>query len=237
MIPLLALAATSWLGITLGEPYSAVYARMGDPVIAAKDPNLQKFVYLTEHENAFVTVLTERGLVSGVRLWALPTAVPKTADPFGISLNEDADKLLQSRGKPSRTAADSDGPFDAYQNGDVLWLYHLNANQTVRTITVSATQAAIDDLPQQTLPQLHTGTSPLDAIVMSAASADDTKRWEDMYLAIRPCADQGKWRADKRAKQTVGAVAYDAVTVTCSSGDASQTLYFRSAASSAPNAG
>lgn len=237
MLPLLALAATTWLGITLGEPYSAVYARMGDPVIAAKDPNLQKFVYLTEHENAFVTVLTERGRVSGVRLWSLPTAAPKTADPFGISLNEDVDKLLQSRGKPSRTAADSDGPFDAYQSGDVLWLYHLNANQTVRTITVSATQSSIDDLPEQTLPQLHTGTSPADAVVMNAASPDDAKRWEDMYLAIRPCADQGKWRAGKRLTQTLSGAAYDAVTVTCSSGGESQTLYFKSAASSASNAG
>jgi len=237
VLSLLALAATSWLGITLGEPYSAVYARMGDPVIAAKDPNLQKFVYLTEHENAFVTVLTERGRVSGVRLWSLPTAAPKTADPFGIALNDDAGKLLQARGKPSRTAADSDGPFDAFQSGDVLWLYHLNANQTVRTITLSATQASIEDLPEQPLPQLHTGTSPADAVLMNAASPDDAKRWEDMYLAIRPCADNGKWREDKRVTQTPGGAAFDAVTATCSSGGATQTLYFKSASSSPPNAG
>jgi hypothetical protein len=72
---------------------------------------------------------------------------------------------------------------------------------------------------------------------MNAASPDDAKRWEDMYLAIRPCADQGKWRAGKRLTQTLSGAAYDAVTVTCSSGGESQTLYFKSAASSASNAG
>jgi hypothetical protein len=229
MLSLLALTATSWLGITLGEPYSAVHTRMGDPVIAAKDPNLQKFVYLTEHENAFITVLTERGRVSGVRLWSLPTATPKTTDPFGIALNEDAAKLLQARGKPSRSAADSDGPFDAYQSADVLWLYHLNANQTVRTITLSATQSVIEDLPEQPLPQLHTGTSPSDAIVMNTDSAADAKRWEDMYAAIRPCANDGKWSAEKRLTQTAAGGEYDAVTLTCSSGGGAQTLYFKSA--------
>ncbi|HKU68632.1 MAG TPA: hypothetical protein VJP85_12720 [Candidatus Baltobacteraceae bacterium] len=237
MLSLLALAATSWLGIALGEPYTAVHARMGDPLVAAKDPHLTKFVYLTEHENAFVTVLTERGRVSGVRLWSLPTATPKTADPFGIHLNQDVEALWLRRGKPSRVSSDADGPFDAYQNGDVLWLYHVNANQTVRTITVSATESAIEDLPEAALPQMHTGTSVDDAVVMDTASPDDAKRWEDMYLAIRPCANDGKWHEDKRVTQTANGGAYDAVTVTCSSDGAAQTLYFKNAGSSAPNAG
>lgn len=237
MLTLFALVSTTWLGVTLGEPYSQVYARMGDPVISTKDPHVTKFVYLTERENAFVTVLTQRGHVSGVRLWSLPTAMPKTADPFGIALNDDTDKLLQARGKPSRTAADSDGPFDAYQNGDVLWLYHLNANQTIRTITLSATQAAIEDLPEAPLPQIHTGTSQSDPIVMDAASPDDAKQWEGMYMAVRPCASGGKWRIDKRATQNLGGTAYDAVTASCSSGGAAETLYFTSVRSFTPKSG
>jgi hypothetical protein len=237
MFPLLALVGTSWLGVTLGEPYSSVYARMGDPLIATRDPYVTKFVYLTEHENAFITVLTQRGRVSGVRLWSLPTATPKTADPFGIALNEEADKLLQARGKPTRVASDSDGPFDAYQNGDVLWLYHLNGNQTVRTITVASTQSAIEDLSEQQLPQLHAGTSPADAIVMDTSSPDDAKRWEVMYVAIRPCANGGSWHERKRVTQTENGTAYDAVTVSCSAGGAAQTFYFRSAPSLSPNAG
>ncbi len=227
MLLLLALAATSWLGVTLDEPYSAVYARMGDPIIATKDPHLTKFVYLTDHENAFVTVMTERGRVSGIRLWSLPTAAPKTADPFGIMLNEDVNKLLQVRGKPTRSANDADGPFDAYQDGDVLWLYHINGNQTVRTITVSTTESSMDDLSEQQIPALHTGSSPADAVVMDVASPDDAKQWENMYLAIRPCGSDGKWHVDKRATQTENGTAYDAVTVSCSSGGASQTLYFK----------
>lgn len=227
MISLLALAATTWLGVTLGEPYSAVHARMGDPVIAAKDPDVTKFVYLTEHENAFVTVMTERGRVSGVRLWSLPTARPKTADPFGVTLNEEIGTVLETRGKPSRVASDSDGPFDAYQSGDVLWLYHVNGNQTVRTITVSTTESAMEDLSEQPLPDLHTGTSVADAVVMNVTSPDDAKQWENMYLAIRPCASQGKWHEDKRVTQTQDGAAYDALTVSCSSGGASQTLFFK----------
>jgi hypothetical protein len=237
MLPLFALLGTSWLGITLGEPYSAVFARMGDPVIATKDPHLTKFVYLTDHENAFVTVLTQRGRVSGVRLWSLPTAAPKTEDPFGIALNEETDKLLQARGKPTRISSDADGPFDSYQTGDVLWMYHLNGNQTVHTITVSATQSTLEDLSEQPLPQLHEGTSPADAIVMNVASPDDAKRWEDMYAAIRPCANGGSWHEQKRVTQTQGGIAYDAVTVSCSAGNAVQTFYFRSSVSLAPHAG
>lgn len=227
MLPLLALVSTSWLGVTLGEPYSAVYARLGDPIIAAKDPHVTKFVYLTEHGNAFVTVVTERGRVSGVRLWSLPTAQPKTADPFGVTLNEEIGSVLQTRGKPTRIASDSDGPFDAYQNGDVLWLYHINGNQTVRTITVSTTESAIEDLSQQPLPDLHTGASLADAVVMDVSSPGDAKQWENMYLAIRPCGGNGKWHEEQRVTQTQGGASYDAVTVSCSSGGASQTLYFK----------
>lgn len=229
MLSLLALVTTSWLGITLGEPYAAVHDRLGDPVVATKAGDVTKFVYLTAHENGFVTVMTERGRVSGIRLWALPTATPQTADPAGIRIDEDADKVHSARGKPSRTAADADGPFDAYQNGDVLWLYHLNGNQTVRTITLSASDASIEDLPQVPLPPLHTGTSPADAVAMSAP-ADRAARWESMFFAVRPCGANGSWHQTKRTSETIGGVAYDAVSVTCSSGGASQTLYFKPAA-------
>jgi hypothetical protein len=209
---------------------------MGDPVATAQETNTKKFVYLTEHENAFVTVVTQHGRVSGVRLWALPTAAPKTADPFGIALNQDADVLTQKRGKPSRTSTDADGPFDAYQSGDVLWLYHLNGNQTIHTITVSTTQSAIEDLSDQALPALHSGTSPADAIVMDASKGDDAKRWEGMFLAVHPCQSSGSWREQKRQSVTADGASYDAVTVSCSSGGSTQTLYFRSARSFAPNA-
>lgn len=200
---------------------------MGDPVATAKDAHTTKFVYLTEHENAFVTVITEHGRVSGVRLWALPTAMPKTADPFGIALNQEAGKLLEARGKPSRIASDADGPFDAFQDGEVLWLYHLNGNQTVRDITVSATESSIEDLPEQPLPTLHSGSSPADAIVPDAARGDDAKRWEQMFFAVHPCGRNGTWREEKRATQPQDGNAYDVVTVSCSAGGAAQTLYFK----------
>ena len=204
---------------------------MGDPVVATHDATVSKFVYLTEHENAFVTVVTERGRVSGVRLWALPTATPKTADPFGIALNQDVDALLQKRGKPSRTSSDSDGPFDSYQDGDVLWLYHLNGNNTVRTITLSTTESAIEDLSVQTLPALHAGTSPADAIVMDVNSADDAKKWEGMFLAVHPCNGNGAMKESNRRTQTQDGSTYDVVSATCSSTGTDVTLYFKPAAS------
>lgn len=208
---------------------------MGDPVVATHDANVSKFVYLTERENAFVTVVTERGRVSGIRLWALPTATPKTADPFGIALNEDAGALLQKRGKPARTAGDADGPFDSYQDGDVLWLYHLNGNNTVRTITLSTTESAIEDMSEQPLPALHNGTSPGDAIVMDVASGDDAKKWEGMFLAVHPCNGNGKLQESKRETQMQDGSAYDVISATCSSAASGVTLYFR-ARSLAPNA-
>lgn len=230
MISVLALAATSWLGIALGEPYSAVHARMGDPLVASHDNLISKFVYLTEGENAFVTVLSERGRVYGIRLWSLPTAAPKTTDPYGIALNQDVDTLLQRRGKPARTGSDADGSFDAYQTGDVLWLYHVNGNQTVRTITLSEPESAIQQMPEQPLPTLHTGSSPADAIVMNAVSPADAKRWEGMYLAVRTCGSNGAWHEGPRAVVKQNGAAYDAVTASCSSGGAMQTLYFISKA-------
>jgi hypothetical protein len=210
---------------------------MGDPLIATQDPHVAKFVYLTEHDTAFVTVLTQHGRVSGVRLWTLPTGTPKTADPFGVALNDDTDKLLQMRGRPMRSSGDADGPYYAYQNGDVLWVYHINGNQTVHTITLAATESAIADLPEQTLPALHTGASPSDAVVMDTASSDDAEHWENMYLAVRPCANNGTWRASKRVTQTQNGAAYDAVTASCSAGGETETVYFRSAGSRTPHAG
>jgi hypothetical protein len=224
---ILALLSTSWLGVTLGEPYAAVFAHMGDPVIATHDNRSAKFVYLTERENAFVTVITEHGRVSGVRLWSLPTATPATADPYGIRLNEDAQKLLDARGKPSRSAADSDGPFDAYQDGDVLWLYYLNGNSTIRAITLAATEASLEAMPEQPLPALHGGTSFGDAIVADVPSRDDMHRWEGMFFAVHPCTNEGTWHLTKRLAQTQDGVTYDAVTATCSAGGLTQTLYFR----------
>lgn len=226
MIPLLALASTSWLGITLGEPYKAVYSRMGDPIVASHDNLISKFVYLTENENAFVTVLVENGSVYGVRLWALPTAAPQTADPYGVALNADTDALLQRRGKPTRTGTDSDGLYDAYQDGNVLWLYHLNANQTVHTITLSEPESTIQKLPSQPLPALHTGASAADAVVIDAARPDDTKRWEGMFLAVHPCGSSGTLREQRRETVTQDGRAYDALTVECSTGGTLQTLYF-----------
>jgi hypothetical protein len=227
MLTILALISTSWLGITLGEPYSAVYARMGDPVIASHDERSEKFVYLIDHENAFLTVITEHGRVSGLRLWSLPAATPSTADPFGIRLNEDAQKLLDARGKPSRSAADADGPFDAYENGDVLWLYHLNGNNTIRTVTLAATQASIAAMPEQPLPALHTGASRADAIVVGAPSAADAERWEGMFFAVHSCTGGGTWRVAERATQTQDGSTYDAVTASCSGGGPAQLLYFK----------
>lgn len=199
---------------------------MGDPLVASRAGNLRKFVYSSTNGNAFITVITQRGRVSGLRLWALPAANARTADPFGITLNEDVSALLRARGKPSRAAADADGPFDAYQNGDVLWLYHVNGNSTVRTITLSTTQSAIDDLQRAPLPELHTGASPPQAIRMDVASANDAKRWESMFFAVHPCGSNGSWRVQKRRTLTRTSGAYDAVTVTCSTGGQDRTLYF-----------
>jgi hypothetical protein len=211
----------SWLGVTLGEPVTAVSARMGDPIAVGKDPKLAKFVYLVEHGNAFLTVLSERGYVSGVRLWSVTGAPGKTLDPFGIALGEQADALTGKRGKPTRSGSDIDGPFDAYQNGDVLWLYHIRGNQSVASITLSTTESAIEDLPEAPLPAVHTGASAADAIVVVQPDAKDVARWEQMYLAIHPCGANGVWKSNKTERQGKT----DVLSATCSDGPA-RTFYF-----------
>jgi hypothetical protein len=214
---------TSWLGVTLGEPLSAVSARLGDPLAVAKDPQLTKFVYLTEDTNAFVTVLSEHGIVTGVRLWSVTTLPGKTHDPFGLALGDEADKVIAKRGKPTRQAADIDGPFDAYQDRDVLWLYHIKGDQSVTSITLSTTDSAIADVPQQPLPAVHSGESEADAVRIVQPSAADTKRWEQMFLAIRPCGENGTWLVRKTERQ--GSI--DVVTASCNLGGVSRQFYFQ----------
>lgn len=195
---------------------------MGDPIAVSKDPTLTKFVYLTEDTNAFVTVLSEHGVVSGVRLWSVTTLPGKTVDPFGITLGDTVDKVVSKRGKPVREAADIDGPFDAYQDGNVLWLYHIKGDQSVTSITLSTTDTALADLPQQPLPNVHSGTSAADAIRIVQPNAADAKRWEQMYLAIRACGDNGTWMIRKTERQ--GSV--DVVTASCNLGGLSRDFYF-----------
>jgi hypothetical protein len=215
---------TSWLGVTLGEPLSAVASRLGDPITVSKDPTLTKFVYLTDDTNSFVTVLSEHGIVSGVRLWSVTTQPGKTLDPYGIALGDAVDKLVAKRGKPARESADIDGPFDAYQDRDVLWLYHIKGDQSVTSITLSTTDTALADLPQQPLPPVHSGTSPADAIRVVQPNADDTKRWEQMYLAIRPCGDNnGTWLIRKTARQGN----LEVVSASCNLGGLTRDYYFQ----------
>lgn len=217
---------TSWLGVTLGEPMSAVTARLGDPVTVSKDPTLTKFVYLTDDTNAFITVLSEHGIVSGVRLWSVTTLPGKTLDPFGVTLGDAVDKVISKRGKPARESADIDGPFDAYQDGDVLWLYHIKGDQSVNSITLSTTDTALANLPQQPLPPVHSGASPEDAIRIVQPNAADAKRWEQMYLAIRPCGDAGgTWMIRKTERQ--GNV--DVVTASCNLAGLDRDFYFQAA--------
>lgn len=212
----------SWLGVKLGEPLSAVTARMGDPLTVSKDPQLTKFVYLTEDTNAFETVLSEHGIVTGVRLWSVTTLPGKTYDPFGIALNDAVDKLVAKRGKPTRQAEDIDGPFDSYQDRDILWVYHIKADQSITSITLSTTDNAIAELPAQPLPTVHSGQSASNAIRIVQPNAGDVKRWEEMFLAIRPCGNNGTWLIRRTERQ--GTV--DAVTASCNLGGASQTFYF-----------
>jgi hypothetical protein len=213
---------TSWLGVTLGQPLSAVAERMGDPLAVSKDPQLTKFVYLTEDTNAFVTVLSEHGIVTGVRLWSVTTQTGKTYDPFGITLNDPVDKVISKRGKPTRQSEDIDGPFDAYQSPDVLWMYHIKGDQSITSITLSTTDNAIADLPAQPLPAVHSGDSATDAVRVVQPNAGDTKRWEQMFLAIRPCGDNGTWLIRQTERQ--GKI--DVVTASCNLGGASRQFYF-----------
>jgi hypothetical protein len=196
---------------------------MGDPIVVSKDPTLTKFVYLTEDTNAFFTVLSEHGIVTGVRLWSVTTLPGKTLDPFGIALGDQAAKLAAKRGKPAREAADIDGPFDAYQDRDVLWLYHLKGDQSITSITLSTADNAIADLPQQPMPSVHSGASAGDAVRIVQPNADDAKRWEQMFLAVRPCGDNGTWMIRKTERQ--GNV--DVVTASCNLGGPTQEFYFQ----------
>ena len=196
---------------------------MGDPIATAHDPRLDKFVYLTGDGNAFVTAIAEHGVVSGIRLWSVTNATGKTADPFGIALGASDETLRAKRGKPSRTGSDIDGPFESYQDGDMLWLYHLRGDQTVSSITLSTSESALADLPAKAMPAVHTGTSAADAIRVVQADAASVKRFEELYLAIHPCAGGGVWRIAKTVREN----GTDVVSAACDAGGAAQTWYFR----------
>ncbi len=214
--------AVSWLGITIGESLASVSTRMGDPVATAHDPQLDKFVYLTEDGNAFVTAIAEHGMVSGIRLWSLTNAAGKTADTFGITLGTSDETLKAKRGKPARTGSDIDGPFEAYQDGDTLWLYHLRGDQSVSSITLSTSESALAESAAQPLPAVHSGRSRADAIRVVQPDSAAVQRFEQMYLAIHPCPGGGTWHIAKTVRQD----GVDVVSTSCNPSGAAQTWYF-----------
>lgn len=195
--------------------------RLGDPLTVSKDPDVTKFVYLTDDANAFLTVLSDHGIVTGVRLWSV-TTLAKAQDPYGIGLGESKDKVIAKRGTPARESADVDGPFEAYQNQDVLWLYHIKADQSVSSITLATTDAAVAQIPAQQMPDVHSGGSAHSAVRV-VQPASDVARWEQMYLAIRPCGDNGTWLVRRTERQG----SLDVVTASCNFGGISQAFYFQ----------
>lgn len=217
---------TSWLGVTLGEPLSAVYDRMGDPIVATADDKVTTFVYSVDKGRSFVTVLAQHGIVSGVRLWEPPGAQSTLADPKGVMLGNDITALTTDMGTPSRNGQDSEGPYHAYQNGDVLWLYHMNGDATVRSITLATTEAAVAAIPAAPVPAVHAGDSIADAIRVVASSGADGVNWEHLYLAVHPCAKNGRWTMTKQVLQRLGGRSYDELTATCSGDEASRVFYF-----------
>lgn len=195
---------------------------MGDPIATAHDPRLDKFVYLTDNGNAFVTAIAEHGVVSGVRLWSVTNRAGKITDPFGVTLDANVQALHAKRGNPSRSGSDIDGPFQAYQDRDTLWLYHLRADETVSSITLSTSESALAELPARPLPAVHTGTSAADAIRVVQPDTASVQRFEQLFLAIHPCAGGGTWRVAKTAHQ--GGI--DVVSAACDPSGAAQTWYF-----------
>lgn len=195
---------------------------MGDPVATAHDPQLDKFVYLTDGGNAFVTAIAEHGMVSGIRLWSVTNAPGKIADPFGITLGASEETLKAKRGKPVRAGSDIDGPFDSYQDRDTLWLYHLRGDQSVSSITLSTSESALAERAAQPLPAVRTGTSAADAIRVVQPDSAAVRRFEQLYLAIHPCARGGTWHIAKTVRQA----GMDVVSANCDPGGAAQTWYF-----------
>lgn len=227
---LLAAAASwsgaSWLGLHLGEPLTEVAAAWGDPLVATPGADVSTNVYVTDANRSFVTVLVRRGLVSGIRVWEPPGAASTLRDPAGIALGDSEAAVRKARGAPSRAGSDSDGPYLAYQNANLLWLYHLNGDGSVRTITVAATSAVLDDLPAAPLPPAHGGTSVDDAVVVKQSDGRAGVGWEHLYLAVHPCPGGGRWTMDRQKLVRIYSRFYDDLHAVCSSNGSARDFFF-----------
>ena len=202
-------------GVKLGEPMSAVRARLGDPV---HDEDLGKgFLkarYLGDHNHVYLGVTHKNGNVAMVSLTPTPWSnEAAAADPFGVKFGITEDALVRLRGKPDSTD-NGDGANRLLYGTSARWEYVIKDGK-VSMITLIAPPAELAALPATVVPAAHQGASFRDAVVVIASNEIDGVGWEHIYVNDNACTGQGKPAFAGQALSTHGSHAYDIITVTC----------------------
>lgn len=138
--PTTAPATATWQGVTLGEPVSAVTARLGPPASRRKAiMGTYLIEYRTMNGAGTLSLTDGAGVITGIRLIAADPASLRTpvSDPSGITLGDSADRLTELRGQPQRYDDEGGGEFTSYYGrpSEVRWTYGLR-NGVVYSIGV-----------------------------------------------------------------------------------------------------
>jgi hypothetical protein len=231
----------TWQGITLGEPISAVLARLGTPDTrrrAVMGSTLYEFRAL---EGDGTLSLTENaGIVIAVRVTVANPADlhSPVIDPFGVALGDTADRLTELRGVPQRYDDEGGGEFTSYYGmpSDARWAYGLH-DDVVRSIAViqpyrivRATGVAVavpTPRPSGAPTPPPPDASSLDrAIKVTPDDLDADMQFEYTYVRAVPCGTGDSFSPTGETLINAKRRNYSRIDATCRSTGEQRSFYF-----------
>ncbi|MHB8391965.1 MAG: hypothetical protein ACYDBH_20710 [Acidobacteriaceae bacterium] len=217
---------TTWQGVTLGEPMSAVVSRLGDPMKVQKGTSVSSYyLYMANHQSTLLMLNVERGRVRGMRLFALSAGAFKLTDGHGIAFGATEQQLTTLNGKPNKVFSSTTHPVDVYVRADGTWSYEF-VRGTVKAIQLDQPIPEFSTLPTVADPVVHGGTSFDDAIIDMADNEDDGVKSEYAYLQFHDCAPGVSWKTQMQSLLNHGKKVYDRLDTICPKSNEKRAFYF-----------
>lgn len=245
------IAATQWLGITVGEPFADAYTVLGDPRRQDKGRNGTVYSYSLSG-NADLKITTYKGRIAEIRLMRANAdpklSDPTIADPKGVQVGSDKAIIDGVWGKATQQSERGGIIRAYYADGDAVWEYEIDDNSglmikpgAVIDIAEFLTMNAAKKLSPVALPTMHTGENVDGALLTaSIAQALPIKQFEQEYFRDRPCNrttipgvpdDQpvydAKWSIAAVRTVAHAGSKYDVVTARCIGGMTSTPQVFQ----------
>ena len=230
-----------WQGVTLGEPVTAVIARLGEPLSRHK---AIMGSYILEYKalgGAGVLSLTDGGgTVTGIRLIAndVSTLRAQVVDPFGVALGDTADRLTELRGLPQRYDDEGGGEFTSYygKQSEVRWTYGLIDNRVVSIGVVAAYRVVRASGAVVSVPTPRPSNAPtppprdasgLDrAVKVTPDEIDRDPEFEYTYVRAIGCGSSDHWSPVTETIFNAHRRNYSRIEAVCPSTGEKKSFYF-----------